>query len=135
VLPLSNQRRFGGLAEGLGVVLFEVRRTTVDGRPTLQVCGELDIATTPQFGTAVADALAAGARSLVVDLSATTFLDSTGARQLARTARHCADVGVPLQVVCPAGNRPVRLVIDLLDLHLAVPIVERAGELGEGSGS
>ncbi|SEP20584.1 STAS domain-containing protein [Trujillonella endophytica] len=114
---------------------FEVQHLTVDGRPTLRVRGELDIATSPQFGDAVADALASGARSLVVDLSETTFLDSTGARQLARTARHTADVGVGLQVVCPAGNRPVRLVIDLLDLHLAVPIVERADRADGGSGS
>lgn len=114
---------------------FEVQRTTVEGRPTLWVRGELDIATAPQLGTAVADVLDSGATSLVVDLSATTFLDSSGARQLARTARHCGDLGVGLQVVCPADNRPVRLVLDLLELHLAVPIVERVGRAGGGVGS
>ena len=116
-------------------MLFEVQRVTVEGRPALRVRGELDIATCPQLGSAVADALASGATSLVVDLSQTTFLDSSGARQLARTARHCTDAGVALQVVCPADNRPVRLVLDLLELHLAVPIVERAGVAGGGVGS
>ncbi|MGY1771046.1 STAS domain-containing protein [Blastococcus sp. SYSU D00813] len=114
---------------------FEVQRTTVEGRPALRVRGELDIATAPQLGGAVADVLASGASSLVVDLSETTFLDSSGARQLTRTARNCSDVGVALQVVCPADNRPVRLVLDLLELHLAVPIVERAGLAGGGVGS
>ncbi|WP_409330785.1 STAS domain-containing protein [Trujillonella humicola] len=114
---------------------FEVQRTLVKGRPALRVRGELDIATAPQLGSAVADVLASGATSLVVDLGDTTFLDSSGARQLIRTAKHCGDVGVGLQVVCPAGNRPVRLVIDLLELHRAVPIVEQAGLAGGEVGS
>ncbi|MGY1743064.1 MULTISPECIES: STAS domain-containing protein [unclassified Blastococcus] len=114
---------------------FEVQRTTVKGHSALRVRGELDIATSPQLGDAVADALESGATSLVVDLTETTFLDSSGARQLTRTARHCGELGVGLQVVCPADNRPVRLVLDLLELHLAVPIVEKAGFAGGGVGS
>jgi anti-anti-sigma factor len=116
-------------------VQFEVQRGVVHGRPALRVRGELDIATSPQLGSAVADVLGSGATSLVVDLSETTFLDSSGARQLSRTARHCGDVGVALQVVCPADNRPVRLVLDLLELHRVVPIVEQAGLAGGGVGS
>ena len=116
-------------------MLFEVQRTTVEGRLALRVRGELDIATSPQLGRAVADLLEAGVTSLVVDLTETTFLDSSGARELVRCARHCGDLGIGLQVVCPAGNRPVRLVIDLLELHRAVPIVERAGLAGGGVGS
>jgi anti-anti-sigma factor len=116
-------------------VQFEVQRTTVGGRPALRVRGELDIATAPQLGSALADVLQAGATSLVVDLSETTFLDSSGARQLIRSAKHCGDLGVGLQVVCPADNRPVRLVIDLLELHRAVPIVEQAGLAGGEVGS
>ena len=116
-------------------MLFEVRRATVEGRPTLFVHGELDIATCAQLGEAVAEVLESGVQSFVVDLGETTFLDSSGARQLARTARHAADVGVSVQVVCPPGNRPVRLVLDLLELHLAVPIVERAGRPDERADS
>ena len=116
-------------------MLIEVQRATVDGRQTLRVRGELDIATCAQLGSAVADVLATGVQSLVVDLSETTFLDSSGARQLVRTARHAADLGVPLEVVCPAGNRPVRMVLELLELDRAVPIVERAGLAGGGVGS
>ena len=115
-------------------MLFEVQRTAVHGRPTLRVRGELDIATAPQLGTAVADVLESGTTSLVIDLGETTFLDSSGARQVARTGRLARDLGVALQVVCPAENRPVRLVLELLELHLAVPIVEQAGLVGGGAG-
>jgi anti-anti-sigma factor len=124
-----------GTGERLRSVLFDVQRTTVHGGPALRVRGELDIATSPLLAEAVTGVLEAGASSLVVDLTETTFLDSSGARQLVRTARAADERGVALQVVCPAGNRPVRLVLDLLDLQQAVPIVEQAGFAGGGFGS
>ena len=116
-------------------MLFEVQRTTVQGRLVLRVRGDLDVAAAPALGAVVEEVLGSGPASLVVDLSGTTFLDSSGARQLSRTVRRAADAGVPLQLVCPAGNRPVRLVLDLLELHRAVPVVERADFGGEGDGS
>jgi anti-anti-sigma factor len=63
-------------------------------------------------------------QSLVIDLTGTAFLDSSGARQLVRTARRAAADGISLEVVCPRSNRPVRLVVDLLELQAVVPIVE-----------
>jgi anti-anti-sigma factor len=105
-------------------VLFEVERATVRGRPTLRVRGELDLEAAPQLAEALESLLATGPAAVVVDLTGTTFLDSSGARQLVRAARRADSVGVALQVACPADNHPVRLVIDLLDLHLAVPVVE-----------
>ena len=103
---------------------FDVERTTVLGRPALTVRGELDIATAPRLAEAVGSQLSQQPQSLVVDLTGTTFLDSSGARELARTARRAAEDGVALQVVCPSSNRPVRLVVDLLELRAVVPIVE-----------
>ncbi|MGY1683612.1 STAS domain-containing protein [Geodermatophilus sp. SYSU D01176] len=113
---------------------FDVEPTTVLGRPALTVRGELDIATAPRLAEAVESQLSQRPQSLVVDLTGTTFLDSSGARQLARTARRAAEDGVSLQVVCPSSNRPVRLVVDLLELRALVPIVEAPslmdGEVG-----
>jgi anti-sigma B factor antagonist len=109
-------------------VLFEVERTTVLGRPALSVRGELDLATAPQLGEAVASLLSQQPRSIVVDLTETSFLDSSGARQLVLLARSAEAAGAALQVVCPRDNHPVRLVVDLLDLSALVPIVESAGQ-------
>ncbi len=103
---------------------FDVERTTVLGRSALTVRGELDIATAPRLAEAVESQLSQQPQSLVVDLTGTTFLDSSGARELARIARRAAADGVTLEVVCPPGNRPVRLVVDLLELRAVVPIVE-----------
>ena len=103
---------------------FDVERTTVLGRPALTVRGELDIATAPRLAQAVESQLSQQPQSLVVDLTDTTFMDSSGARQLAHIARRVAVDGVSLEVVCPRANRPVRLVVDLLELRALVPIVE-----------
>jgi anti-sigma B factor antagonist len=117
--------------EGADRLLFEIERTTVLGRPALRVRGELDIATSPQLAEAVDAVLAIEPRSMLVDLTETSFMDSSGARQLAWSARRATRGGVRLQVVCPRDNRPVRLVIDLLELQALVPIVE-APSLTEG---
>ena len=106
---------------------FDVERTTVLGRPALTVRGELDLATAPRLAAAVESQLSQRPQFLVVDLTSTTFIDSSGAAELARIARRAADDGVFLQVVCPRTNRPVRLVMDLLELRAAVPIVDSAG--------
>ena len=112
-------------------MLFDIERTTAAGQPALSVRGELDVATAPQLTEAVESLLSQRPHALVVDLAGTTFLDSSGARCLALVARRARAEEVALRVVCPSGNRPVRLVIDLLELQALVPIVESAG-LTEG---
>jgi anti-anti-sigma factor len=49
-----------------------------DGSLMLLVQGELDIATAPQLDEALAQARETGAASIVVDLQAVSFIDSSG---------------------------------------------------------
>jgi anti-sigma B factor antagonist len=113
-------------------VLFDVERTSIAGRPALTVRGELDLATAPKLAAAVDEELAAGPTALVVDLTPTVFLDSSGARQLVLTARRAQEAGAALHVICPRKNSAVRLTIDLLDLGALVPLVESAAEIVPG---
>jgi anti-sigma B factor antagonist len=113
-------------------VLFDVERTTLAGRPALTVRGELDLSTAPELSAAVDAQLAASPSALVVDLTDTYFMDSSGARQLVRIARTAAAQGVVLHVVVPHENGPVRLTVDLLELGAVVPIVESVAEVGFG---
>ena len=115
-------------------MLFAIERTTVAGRSGLTVRGELDVATAPELAAAVDAQLARSSGPLVLDLTGTTFLDSSGARQLMRSARSAAASDVTLHVVCPPENRPVRLVVDLLNLGALVPIVGSVAELGGPGG-
>jgi anti-anti-sigma factor len=114
-------------------VPFDVRPTTLRGHPVLEVHGELDLLTAPQLAEEVEKALAAGPSLLAIDLTATTFIDSSGARQVARAARVAGRSGTVVQVVCPPGNHAVRLVIDLLDLAALVPVLPAADLIGRDS--
>jgi anti-anti-sigma factor len=58
-----------------------------DGSLVLVVAGELDISTSHLLDDALARALRAGALSIVVDLLAVSFIDSTGLHVLIRHAQ------------------------------------------------
>lgn len=109
---------------------FDVRSTAVRGHPVVAVEGELDLLTAPTLTEAVQNALAGGPPLVAIDLTGTTFLDSSGAREVARAARRATAAGSELQVVCPKGNYPVRLVLDILDLGALVPVLESADLIG-----
>jgi anti-sigma B factor antagonist len=97
---------------------FEVTVQRDDGVATITVGGELDLATVPQLSAAVAEHHDAGL--LVLDLTAVTFIDSTGVRVLIQTHRRCARSGSRLAVL--AGDGPVRRLLELckLDGRLAL---------------
>jgi len=114
-------------------VLFAMERGTVAGRPALTVRGELDLATAPVLAQAVDGELTPPPAALVVDLTPTVFMDSSGARELVRMARKAAAAGVALHVIAPHANTAVRLTIDLLDLGTVVPIVASAAEIPSAS--
>ena len=110
---------------------FELVPSTAHAPLTLHVRGELDILTAPELAAEVTSALSTAPRELVVDLAGTTFLDSSGARQLVLSARQAAAAGTSVQVSCPRSNTAVWLVVDLLDLGVAVPIVDPADGPGD----
>lgn len=58
---------------------FATRTSTrPDGTSVLAVLGELDLASAPHFRQAVAEIMGTGARSVIVDLSGSDFVDSQG---------------------------------------------------------
>ena len=98
-------------------------------RPTgrlLQVTGELDISTVGRLRAAVQSALAEQPSTLLVDLTGTHFIDSTGCRELVRCAKTGTAGGVAVEVVAPPGNWRVRRVIDLVQLSELVPVHDHA---------
>ena len=112
---------------------FVVEAGLTAGDPVLLVTGELDELTARELADAVSDRVSASPHSLTIDLTETTFLNSSGARQLMVCSREAARSGVPLRVLCPRANRAVWRVVDLLELHSAVPITAPEEESGGGA--
>jgi anti-sigma B factor antagonist len=70
------------------------------GRTVLAPRGELDLATNQQFVQVVADTLEAGRVELVVDLTDTTFMDSTALGTLISARRRAHAKGGSFAIVC-----------------------------------
>ncbi|MGW0603416.1 STAS domain-containing protein [Streptomyces sp. NPDC002644] len=70
----------------------------------LRVCGEMDLMTSPELRRRVHDAVAAGHRSVVVDLSGVFFCDSSGVGVLIATRRLLRSCGGRLRLVLPAAG-------------------------------
>jgi stage II sporulation protein AA (anti-sigma F factor antagonist) len=82
---------------------------------TLYVTGELDMATGPALERAVAGALDGQGGEFRLDVSALTFMDSTGANALMRVHERVESLGRRLIVVSPTGA--VRRVFELMGLY------------------
>ena len=108
-------------------MFLTVGRSAAATHTVLKVAGELDIATVKTLRQHVDDVLAEPPPRLVLDLSATSFIDSRGCRELARSAKAGGSAGVDVVLVVPPENRPVRRIVDfmqfgaLLAVHDALP--------------
>ena len=88
----------------------------------LQPSGELDIATTPALEEAIAEATSEPGASLVLDLRALTFMDSTGLRALAQANTRAGDSGIALSII--RGPRQIERVLEISGLGALLPLVD-----------
>jgi anti-sigma B factor antagonist len=90
--------------------LLTIHEQRVARRSVLSVDGEVDITSAPDLQAAIE---AAGTRAfeIWVDLSDTTFMDSSGLHALSEARSVLAGAGLRLVLVCPDG--PVRRVLTL----------------------
>jgi anti-sigma B factor antagonist len=98
-----------GLNVGMPPVELAVSETVSDGRCTLHVDGELDMASAGRLETAVALALGGAPRELVLDLRGVRFMDSTGLRAVLRARKACDDSDSDFFVLPAERSRQHRL--------------------------
>ena len=101
---------------------FEVTPVHRTHDTALEVHGELDVATVRELGTAVRAALDRTPARLLLDLTHTRFIDSTGCRELVRAVKAGTAAGVPVEAVVPPDNWRVRRVVDLVQLSAVVAV-------------
>jgi anti-sigma B factor antagonist len=79
------------------------RAQTRAGVTVLHLAGELDLSAESAMNQAIASALAARPRAIVVDLAGLSFLDSTGVRCLIIARRDATSAGIVLTVEGATG--------------------------------
>jgi anti-sigma B factor antagonist len=107
--------------------MLVVRNEQLDGRRTVVLCGELDLANAPTAERELRAALETNQGPVVVDLSQLEFIDSTGIALIVSILSHPEDAARVSFV--PAASIAVNRVLDLTGLS------ERLPKAGDGAAS
>jgi anti-sigma B factor antagonist len=89
---------------------------------TLRLAGELDITSAATLEAAVSRACSGGARSITMDLSGLSFIDSTGLAVIIHTSGLCSNRGCAFQLV--RGPKAVQRLFELTGLDGVLPFIE-----------
>jgi anti-sigma B factor antagonist len=101
---------------------LRIDRHRVGHRTLLRVSGEIDIDTAPTVRSAIDAALERGALELWIDLSPTTFMDSSGVHLLLDARRTVGSLARRLAIICPPGA--VRRVLEISGVADTLPLFE-----------
>ncbi|MBD0330431.1 MAG: STAS domain-containing protein [Thermoleophilia bacterium] len=94
---------------------FDVRTEKLDGDSyVISLAGEVDLYTAPEFKQQLLDTIADGAKYVVVDFSATTFIDSTTLGVLVGGVKRIRTNDGELALVC--GDRNITKIFEITGL-------------------
>ena len=111
---------------------LELSETVRDGYAVVALHGELDISNASDLRERLLAILRDQARSLVLDLSRLTFIDSTGLSVLVATERQANQLGGTLSLAGPQKIAARVLHVSGLDRHFPIfPTVDEAIPGGE----
>ena len=93
----------------------------------IAVTGEIDLATVPELEMAIESVYETKSHPLVVDLTASSFMDSTGLKALVMANRRFDESGRSFAIAVSGG--PVSRLIDLSGVESSMRIVEKTADL------
>jgi len=108
-----------GTARSIDPELFTAEVTTGDGEVVVAVRGEIDLVTAPALWETLVEVIP-DTKRLVVDLSETAFIDSTGLGVLVRTLKRMRHGGGALVLRGPRPNARKVLRITGLDRVMTI---------------
>jgi len=103
------------------------KRELSNGWVSLAVEGEVDLATVEDLQAAIDAVLADSGDNLVVDLTSSTFMDSTGLKALVMSHRKFDDAGRGFAIAVDGG--PVSRLIDLSGVDKTIRTVSSVEQL------
>jgi anti-sigma B factor antagonist len=92
-----------------------------------RLAGEVDLSNARDVGDKLSTAVPNTALGLVLDLTATTYLDSSGVHLVFDLAERLRTRQQQLRVVVPAGA-PIRRVLRIVELDESVPVMAAVDE-------
>jgi anti-anti-sigma factor len=101
--------------------LARVETEIVPGRCILRIHGEVDISNADEVSEAIDQAVSNEGTTVVLDLTPTTYLDSSGIQLLVQLAERLGDRRHALRVVVPRDSA-LRTLIELTGLEQVIPI-------------
>ena len=111
---------------------FELSDRAIDSEThVIEVGGEVDLYTAPEFKTRLHDLIDEGKSQLVVDLSRATFIDSTTLGVLVGGLKRLRPTGGSLVLVCTEPS--IGRVFDVTGLDRALPVYATVEEAIAGS--
>ena len=103
-----------------------------DTRYVISLAGEVDLYTAPEFKQQLLEVIAQGAREVIVDLTNTTFIDSTTLGVLVGGVKRLRPNGGRLSLVC--NDRNITKIFEITGLNKVFPIYESRAEAVESIG-
>ncbi len=116
---------------------FSLRACVLEGKGdgpvhVVEAFGEVDLHTAPELRAELVQLIEGGARTVVVDFSGASFLDSTTLGVLLGAIRRLQPLGGELLVVC--GNRSLRKIFEITQLEQIMHVVDNVDEAVERAG-
>ncbi|WP_375504568.1 STAS domain-containing protein [uncultured Jatrophihabitans sp.] len=84
------------------------------GRAIIKPVGRLNMAAAPSLSSTIADVVGAGRPHVVIDLSETVFIDSSGLGALVASLKRCRQAGGDLRLAAPTTQ--VTMALELTNL-------------------
>ena len=99
---------------------MQIATTPGSDRYVITVSGEVDLATSPELDVAIIAAIDSGASSVAIDLTAVSFMDSSGLGVIVRGLKRCREADIDLDLVIT--NERVLKVFGITGLDQVIPI-------------
>ena len=101
---------------------IDIEEIEAGGDRTLRLAGELDMTSAATLEAAVSRAASESARSITMDLSRLSFIDSTGLAVIVHTSGLCSNRGCAFKLI--RGPRAVQRLFEVTGLDGVLPFVE-----------
>lgn len=111
------------MEDGRGALRYSVRHEA--DVATVEVTGELDLASVDELRELALDIFATGALDFRLELSGVTFIDSTGIGAIVGLANHASDVGGVLTIHNPSPQALRVIELGGIDRHIEVVLENR----------